>query len=134
MMNARKDIQVQARRLYRACLRDDSLNEPAAHRVSSVLLEKRPRGYLEILKVFTELVRRHVEGSTATISSAVELTDDERARVVEKLNARYGRSLDYRWTVDPRLLAGIIVRMGDEVTDCSVRMRLKSLFSPRSKF
>ncbi len=128
-MKAGKEIQTQARRLFRACLKDGSLNEDAVRRVSSVLLEKKPRGYVSILKTFTALVKGYIAAKTAVVTGAVKLTEAERQRITEKLNARYGQDLQYEWQVDPSLIAGIIVRVGDEVTDGTVRQRLSSLFS-----
>lgn len=132
-MKAGKEIQTQARRLFRACLKDGSLNENAVRRVSSVLLEKKPRGYLSILKTFTALVKGYIAAKTAVVTGAVKLTEAERQRITEKLNARYGQDLQYEWQVDPSLIAGIIVRVGDEVTDGTVRQRLSSLFSQNNK-
>lgn len=132
-MKAGKEIQAQARRLFRACVKDGSLNEDAVHRVSSVLLEKKPRGYFSLLKTFTGLVKGYVASKTAVVTGAVELTETERRLITEKLNARYGQELQYEWHTDPSLIAGIIVRVGDEVTDGTVRQRLSSLFSQNNK-
>lgn len=132
-MKAGKEIQTQARRLFRACVKDGSLNEDAVRRVSSVLLEKKPRGYFSLLKTFTGLVKGYVASKTAVVTGAVELTETERRLITEKLNARYGQELQYEWHTDSSLIAGIIVRVGDEVTDGTVRQRLSSLFSQNNK-
>lgn len=132
-MKAGKEIQTQARRLFRACVKDGSLNEDAVRRVLHVLLAKKPRGYFSILKTFTDLVKGYAASKTAVVTAAVDLTETERQRITEKLNARYGQDLQYEWHIDPSLIAGIIVRVGDEVTDGSVRQRLSSLFSKNNK-
>lgn len=128
-MQASKDIQNQARRLLRACTVGGTLNEDSVRRVSEVLREKKPRHYLQLLSAFTELVRLAAAKNTATVKSAVPLTDEERQAVQSKLAVRYGDVLHYVWEVDPSLIAGISVQVGDRVTDGSVRGRLASLFS-----
>lgn len=131
-MQVSKDIQNQARRLLRACMDGGTLNEDSVRRVSEVLREKKPRHYLQLLAAFTELVRLADARNTATVKSAVPLTDEERMAVHSKLAARYGDGLHYVWQVDPTLLAGISAQVGDHVTDGSVRGRLASLFAPSS--
>ncbi len=131
-MQASKEIQNQARRLLRACVTDGVLNEDSVRRVSEVLRQKKPRRYLELLAAFTELVRLAAAQKTATVKSAVPLTDEERQAITARLTARYGGNLRYVWEVDPSLIAGIVVQVGDIVTDGSVRGRLSSLFAHSS--
>lgn len=126
-MQASKDIQAQARRLLRACMDGATLNENSVRRVAQTLLERRPRHYLQLLAAFTELVRLEAAKKTATVRSAVPLTDDERQAVRARLDARYGSGLHYVWGVDPSLIAGIVAQVGDHVTDGSVRGRLASV-------
>jgi ATP synthase F1 delta subunit len=61
------------------------------------------------------------------ISSAVPLTKGEQAALRKKLQARFGRQLDLRFEVEPSLLGGIMVRVGDQVIDGSVKGKLDAL-------
>ena len=60
-------------------------------------------------------------------TSAVELTDAERDALVQALKARTGKNIQARVAVDPSLLGGVVVRMGDTVIDGSVRAKLLQL-------
>jgi len=64
---------------------------------------------------------------TARVSSAVPLTDQEQAALGEKLKARFGQALNLRFEVEPSLLGGVRVRVGDEVIDGSVKSKLDAL-------
>lgn len=63
----------------------------------------------------------------AKVISAVPLTKDEQAALREKLQARFDQPLDLRFEVEPSLLGGVRVRVGDEVIDGSVRSKLDAL-------
>jgi F-type H+-transporting ATPase subunit delta len=64
---------------------------------------------------------------TAKVSSAVALTGDEQSALGEKLDARFGQPLELRFDVDPSLLGGVKVRVGDQVIDGSVKGKLEAL-------
>jgi F-type H+-transporting ATPase subunit delta len=63
----------------------------------------------------------------AEITSAVPLTDAERQSLVARLEAQYGAGLDVRYQVDPAILGGLIVRVGDKLIDGSVASRLAAM-------
>lgn len=61
------------------------------------------------------------------VTSAVPLTKKEIPALKEQLTQRWGERMDFRFHVDPSLLGGVIVRMGDRVIDGSVDGKLKNL-------
>lgn len=75
------------------------------------------------------MVERETTSSslTAKVSSAVPLTGDEQTALGERLETRFGQPLELRFEVDPSLLGGVTVRVGDQVIDGSVRGRLDAL-------
>ena len=64
---------------------------------------------------------------TAEVTSAVPLTDAERQVIETRLRARYGRDLPMGYHVDPAILGGLAVRVGDRYIDGSVAARLGQL-------
>jgi len=66
-------------------------------------------------------------GLAARVSSAVPLKDDEQAALREKLETRFRQSLELRFEVEPSLLGGVVVHVGDQIIDGSVRGRLDAL-------
>ncbi|MBT8212528.1 MAG: ATP synthase F1 subunit delta [Acidimicrobiia bacterium] len=63
----------------------------------------------------------------AYVRSAIELDDETVRRLEEKLSAATGQSVEARVTVDPSVLGGLVVTVGDEVFDGSVRSRFRDL-------
>ena len=126
-MKISKEIQAQARRLMRLCTDADGLmNEATVRQVADKIATDKPRNYLALLTAFTELVRLNRAAHTATITSAVPLTAAEQDAITTKLNARQ-TGLNYKWQVDSSLIAGLTVKVGDNVTDASVRTRIEQL-------
>ena len=126
-MKISKEVQAQARRLMRLCIGADGLmNEATVRLVADKIAADKPRNYLAMLTAFTELVRLERAAHTATITSAVPLTAGEQAAITAKLNARQA-GLSYEWQVDSSLIAGLTVKVGDNVTDASIRTRIEQL-------
>ena len=75
-----------------------------------------------------ESLRNGFEGVLdARIASAFPLSSEQIAEVVATLEAKYGRKVKPVVTVDPDLIGGISIRIGDEVLDASVRGKLAQL-------
>lgn len=126
-MKISKEVQAQARRLMRLCIGADGLmDEAIVRQVADKIAADKPRNYLALLTAFTELVRLERAAHTATITSAVPLTEAEQTAIQAKLNARQA-GLNYEWQVDSSLIAGLTVKVGDNVTDASIRTRIEQL-------
>ncbi len=64
---------------------------------------------------------------TAKVRSAVPLTPDEQAALRAKLQDRFQKPLDLSFQVDPILLGSVVVRVGDQLIDGSVKGKLDAL-------
>ena len=64
---------------------------------------------------------------TATVTSAHPLSDEQLAALKAKLTAREGRTVMLVADVDPDLLGGLVVTIGSQRIDASIRTRLNSL-------
>lgn len=65
----------------------------------------------------------------ATVTSAVELDAGTRQQAEGSVRSRYGADVQIRYEVDPQLIGGLLIRVGDEVIDGSVAARLRELDS-----
>lgn len=61
------------------------------------------------------------------VVSAVALTAAEREALVGKLEAQFGSGLDCHYRVDPAILGGLIVRVGDKLIDGSLATRMAAM-------
>ena len=63
----------------------------------------------------------------AEVTSAVELTAEEQEKMRSTLATRYGQELVFIFHVDPSLMGGLRVRVGDRLIDTSVASRLQAM-------
>jgi len=68
-----------------------------------------------------------VSGMAAEVTSALPLTEDEKGTVKKELMANMGASAEVTFRVDPAILGGLIVRMGDRLVDGSVSGQLQAM-------
>jgi F-type H+-transporting ATPase subunit delta len=81
----------------------------------------------EIAAQFKALVSAQSGSSDAVVHSAYPIADDELSSVTASLERRFGRKLNARVVIDPELIGGIRVVVGDEVLDTSVKARLEQM-------
>ncbi len=94
-----------------------------------LLLVQRGRANLAplIANAFDRLNRERENRVTAEVTSAVALTSEQRRNLEQQLSGRTGRTVDLRERVDPSILGGLIVRVGDELIDASIIARLRRI-------
>ncbi|MET0168750.1 MAG: F0F1 ATP synthase subunit delta [Burkholderiales bacterium] len=81
----------------------------------------------EISRLFEDM-KDHNEGVVeASVASAFPLAEEQLKQLVAKLESRFKRRILARASVDPELIGGIVVRVGDEVLDGSVRGKLEAM-------
>ncbi|MDQ0825229.1 F-type H+-transporting ATPase subunit delta [Arthrobacter sp. B2I5] len=105
---------------------------PAASEEAKVLIAQavtQPRGIkpTRLVERFAELAAKRQQRWIATVSVTRPLTQTQLARLQAGLNALYGRELKVNVNVDPALIGGIRVQVGDEVLDASVLTKLGEL-------
>ena len=81
----------------------------------------------EIIRAFASIAAAARGEVTAEVSSAHALDDAQVAALQQKLQAREGRNVKIRTSVDPELLGGLVVTIGSKRIDGSIRTRLNSL-------
>jgi F-type H+-transporting ATPase subunit delta len=105
---------------------------PGASEEAKVLIAQAvsaPRGIkpTNLVARFAELAAKRQQRWIATVSVTRPLTETQFARLQAGLNSLYGRELKVNVSVDPELIGGIRVQVGDEVLDASMVTRLGQL-------
>ena len=78
----------------------------------------------EIARQFAELKSRHEGTAQAEITSAFAMTDEQVKELTAALEHKFGLKLKPHVTVDPSLIGGVRVAVGDQVLDTSVQAQL----------
>ena len=81
----------------------------------------------EIHRLYVELKNRHEGIREAHIVSAFPLDDAALARLVAELEPRFKCRLRATVSVDPELIGGVKISVGDQVIDASVRGKLEAM-------
>lgn len=107
----------------------DALVSGKVHRVTERLLAAsltgtRARHAEQTVEELSDLAALRRERSIAQISTSVALTDEQEQRLVDSLSRIYNRRISLQISLDPDLLGGLVVRVGDEIIDGSTRFRL----------
>jgi F-type H+-transporting ATPase subunit delta len=96
--------------------------------LTQLLVENKRLALLpEIISLF-EALKSEQEGElSAHITSAFALTADQISGLVAKLQTKFGRKITATQSVDSELIGGVVIQVGDEVMDASVRGGLAAL-------
>jgi F-type H+-transporting ATPase subunit delta len=82
-----------------------------------------------VIRAFRRLAAEHRGEATAEIVTARPLGDDQLAALKAQLRTRAGRDVNIDATVDPNILGGIVVKLGSQQIDASIRTKLNRLAS-----
>lgn len=123
-MKISKIAAATARRLFGFCQTDGRMDAGKFRTLTQRLIESKPRDYAAILSALQRLVRLATARRKVTVESAVDLDETGRQRVAASLAAQYGADLVIEYRVQPELLGGLRIRVGDDVLDGSVKGRL----------
>ena len=80
-----------------------------------------------IIRAFRELASRHRGETTAEVTSAYPLSGAQVDELKQQLRQRIGRDVAIELNVDKDLLGGLVVRIGSQMIDSSIRTRLNTL-------
>jgi F-type H+-transporting ATPase subunit delta len=122
-----KQVQQLARQLFKLSLVDGALS---ADRVSGVLqyVEKhRPANTLAVLKVYQRLVAAEVARGQALVEHAGPVNESVLSSIAAAMTQKYRRKVASIARPNPALLAGLRVRVGDDVYESSVAGQLALL-------
>lgn len=126
-MRASKQSQQFARQLFRLSLADSQIS---AERVGGVLacLEKHPpRQPLAVLKHYHRLVAAQLAKNRALVEHAGAIHDEILRAIESALMRKYQRPITAAAQPNPGLIAGLRIRIGDDVYESSIVSQLAAL-------
>jgi F-type H+-transporting ATPase subunit delta len=123
-----RDQRVPSER-RRAALDAATQGEPKAMRAVLAILLERDRIEIvpDIARAFAELVDRREGVAIAKITTAVEVGALNRVELVRRLEQASGKKVRATFEVDPALIGGARVQVGDRLIDASLYAQLESL-------
>jgi F-type H+-transporting ATPase subunit delta len=94
----------------------------------ALLVERgRIEGLAQVVRHFDRLVDEHNREADAEAVSAVELTPEQTSALQRQLESATGLKVRLQTRVDPAIIGGLVVRVGDRLIDGSVRTQLQAM-------
>ena len=107
------------------------LPESASAECGNFLLTLMERGDLGQLAAIVDwmgsMASSGPQARMAIVTTAYPLDGDQRRRFVATLKQTHGADLGVSFAVDPAIVGGVVVRIGDQIVDGSVRTRLEAI-------
>ena len=102
--------------------------DPITRNFLAVLARNGRKGELRnVIRAFRRLAADHRGETTAEVVTARPLNDDQLSLLRQQLRARAGRDVNVDASVNPDILGGIVVRLGSQMIDASIRTKLNRL-------
>tara|TARA_R110000850_G_scaffold9033_6_gene33334 strand:+ start:549 stop:944 length:396 start_codon:yes stop_codon:yes gene_type:complete len=126
-MKSGKEAARIAKKLFMASVVDGKVNVETVRTVVKKLVDRKPRGYLNLIDAYWRLIRLEIEKNSALVESAEELEASVKSGVIADLKKKYGEQVETEFALNPELLGGMKIRVGSDVWDGSVKNRLERL-------
>ena len=102
--------------------------EPILNNFLKLLIEKhRMPAVFRVRRSFDELWQRENKLLPVEITSAIELDKKTVKQIGDRIGEETGQKIELSERVDPDILGGLVVRVGNSIIDSSIRARLDSL-------
>jgi F-type H+-transporting ATPase subunit delta len=102
--------------------------DPIVKNFLTLLIEKsRMPAVFRVRRVFDELWQRENKLLPVEITSAIELDKKTVKQIGDRIGEETGQKIELSEHVDPDILGGLIVRVGNSIIDASIRARLDQL-------
>ncbi|MDR2114662.1 MAG: F0F1 ATP synthase subunit delta [Bifidobacteriaceae bacterium] len=103
------------------------LAAPTLYLLERVTGHPRGRGIRYALKFLGDLVAQKRQRLVAVVTAAVPLSSQQAEHLTKTLATEYGQDIQLNLTVDPSVVGGLRIRVGDDVVDGSLFTRLATL-------
>lgn len=126
-MKIPREAAATARRAFRMCMDGDRLDEDKLRKVFKKIGAAKPRNYQAILHTLARSTRLELARRQVVVESSTPIDGQTRERVETGLQQKYGSDLSFEFSVNPDLIGGMRIRVGNDVWDGSVKARLARL-------
>ncbi len=126
-MRASKQTRNLARQLYHLSLADGQISAERVRGVLASLGKHPPRQPLAVLKFYRRLVARQLARNHAVVQHAGAIDDAILRAIGAALSRKYTRPVTASPEPRPELIAGLRIRVGDDVYESSIASRLAAL-------
>ena len=114
-------------KLFREVFSGKTLNKVTMRLAEHATCNLRRRRYLETIQWPINKFSRHMGESMVTVTTATPLSDEQSDKLARIYTKKTGRPVHIHSVVDPTVMGGMRIQVGDEVTDNTVVAQLQNL-------
>ena len=92
-----------------------------------IISKKRESILAELAKSFTALYKTQNNIETATITTAIPISEELRNNIITHIKAKNNNQIELKEVVDKKIIGGVIVRLGDKQLDASILTEISEL-------
>ncbi len=104
-----------------------SLHEYVLNLLCILVEEHKFDHFAAIKQSFEKMVNEQNNVAVAQIISAVNLDDDDKNKIITKLETKLSKKINASYVVDEKIIAGLVIKIGDNLIDNSHRTKLDNL-------
>ena len=93
-----------------------------------MLLEKGRLSILnEVVNQYSCAYNRYKNIIKPTVISAIELNDEQKTRITDKLSQKFSKTIMPEYKVEPDIIGGLIIEIDDKTIDCSLKSKFENM-------
>ena len=120
-------IKSEAKKSALMAIFDKKIDEASIGLINLLIENKRLSLLPEVSKQYTLLYDEHKGSQIAEVTTAIPLTDDLEEKVLAKVKELTGKKVSLENSIDPTIIGGFILRVGDKQFDASILGKMNNL-------
>lgn len=120
-------IKTESKRLILSSLFDKKIDNLSLGLINLLIDNKRLPLLTEVAKQYTILYNQHKGSQVGEVTTAIALTDSLKKKVLLKVNELTGKKVTLKNIIDPAIIGGFILRVGDKQFDASIIGKMNNL-------
>ncbi len=126
MKYSKKDLKI-AKEILQVSLSKEGINETKLFAWVRQVKKEYPKGAIKILLALADAVSNFYKSNTLVVESAENLGAGYLEKIKKNFEARFGKKLNFTFSKNRSLLAGVKIQLSDNIWDYSVSQTLESL-------
>lgn len=103
------------------------LDEKVLNFVKILIEKNRFNEFSQIIQAYSDVLDEANNVKRVEIVSAIELSDTQKQKTINKLKAKLNKEVKVDWTLDTGIIGGLVIKIDDNIIDTSLKNKLDKL-------
>lgn len=100
------------------------VHKPIVNFIKILIEKKRFEEFSQIYAAYINKLNKINNIQPVTVTSAIQLTDEQKKRIVAKLEDKLKKQVQPRWNIKNDIIAGLVIKINDDVIDTSLKNKI----------